>query len=201
MFTHVSRAVDPSRKQLFLAQILEYFENNALASLSFRTLARAIGVSTYALVYHFGTRQQLLNEIVQAIAQRQKSAEEAVDAVSIDAHLAQLQASFDWQLDAANLKLQRLEFEAAMIEALAPGEHDHTRTVFAFWVDETERTLVALGLNPEDAAVESRILNNLFYGFQYDLVVNTDLDGARHAFALVMERYRDHLTTLIERSV
>ena len=197
------RSPDPTRKAVLVAQILEHFENNALASLSFRTLARALGVSTYALVYHFGNRQQLLNEIVQAIAQRQKSAEEHIDttAPSVEAHLEQLQASFNWQLDAANLKLQRLEFEAAMIEALDPGEHDHTRSVFAFWVDETERTLIALGLNAEDAATESRILNNFFYGFQYDLVVNNDPKGASAAFALVMERYREHLSTLIERSV
>jgi hypothetical protein len=61
--------------------------------------------------------------------------------------------------------------------------------------------LLELGVNAADAALEARILNNTFYGFQYDLVVNQEPDVVRRAFSAVMERYRDHLTHLIERSV
>lgn len=190
------------RKPLLLAAILEHFEDKPLSSLSFRTLAGAVGVSTYALVYHFGTKEELQNEIVRAIAERQKSAETIVAsdaAVSIEAHLTQLRESFEWTLQAENLKLQRLEFEAAMIEAFNPEQHTHTRKVFAFWMDETARTLEALGLDPKQAALESRILNNAFYGFQYDLVVNQDREGVREAFELMLERYREHLKVLLDR--
>jgi AcrR family transcriptional regulator len=198
----VPRVSDPSRRDALLAEIVDHLADSSLAGLSFRVLARSLNVSTYSLVYHFGTRDQLISEIVRAIAERQKSAEPHADAApSIDAHLEQLRASFDWQLQPENIKLQRLEFEAAMLEALEPHSHTHTKGVFAFWVDETERTLIALGLDEADAAVEARILNNLFYGFQYDLVVNSNTEAATEAFALVMQRYREHLGTLIERSV
>ncbi len=185
-----------------LGQIVDHLGNSSLAELSFRRLAQALGVSTYSLVYHFGSREQLISEIVRTISQRQKSNEPPTrDEPSIDHHLEQIRASFDWQLQPENLKLQRLEFEAAMLEALDPHLHSFTRTTFDFWMDETKCTLVALGLNPADAATEARILNNLFYGFQYDLVINGDTAAATRAFALVMERYREHLGNLIELSL
>lgn len=197
------RSVDTERKPLLLAAIIEYFEDKPLSGLSFRTLAKGLGVSSYALVYHFGTKDELVNEIVRAIADRQKGAETAAAsdaAVSIDAHLTQLTASFEWALDPVNLKLQRLEFEAAMLEAVGavdPRQPTHTRTVFAFWIDETARTLEALGLDPEQAALESRIFNTAFYGFQYDVVINRDAEAARAAFSEMLERYRVRLKELL----
>jgi AcrR family transcriptional regulator len=191
---------DPSRRERLLSEIVDHLGDSSLASFSFRTLARSLGVSTYSLVYYFGTREELLSEIVRAIAERQKSAEpRSEEIVSIDDHLAQIRASFEWQLDPQNLKLQRLEFEAATLET--PESHASTRSVFGYWMGETQRVLVALGLSPADSAVEARILNNLFYGFQYDLVVNGDLVAASGAFDMVIERYREHLGTIIERSV
>lgn len=196
------RVADPSRRAALLGQIVDHLGDSSLGELSFRTLARSLGVSTYSLVYHFGTREQLIGEIVRAIAERQKSHESVSrDEVSIDHHLDQIRASFDWQLQPENIKLQRLEFEAAMIEALDPQAHTYTRTTFGFWLAETERTLVALGLSPADAATEARILNNLFYGFQYDLVINGDIAAATTGFALAIERYREHLQNLIELSL
>ena len=196
----VPRTSDPSRRDVLLSEIVDHLGDSSLASFSFRTLARSLGVSTYSLVYYFGTREELLCEIVRAIAQRQKSAEPRTEEIiSIDDHLAQIRASFDWQLDPKNLKVQRLEFEAATLEA--PDSHALTRSVFGYWMTETERILVNLGLSTADAAIEARILNNLFYGFQYDLVVNGDFAAASTAFSVMLERYREHLCTVIERSV
>ncbi len=196
------RVADSSRRDVLLSQIVDHLGNSSLSELSFRRLALALGVSTYSLVYHFGSREQLISEIVRAISERQKSSEPPTrDEASIEHHLEQIRASFDWQLQPENIKLQRLEFEAAMIETLDPQLHSYTRTTFAFWMDETERTLRALGLTQADAATEARILNNLFYGFQYDLVINGDTAAATKAFTLVMERYREHLGNLIELSL
>ena len=195
------RVADSSRRDDLLGQIVDHLADSSLAELSFRTLAQSLGVSTYSLVYHFGSREQLIAEIVRAISERQKSAEPVSDDPGIDLHLAQIRAAFDWQLQPENIKLQRLEFEAATIEALDPDNHTYTRNTFGFWTQRTERTLLALGLNKADAAIEARILNNLFYGFQYDLVINGDTAAATTAFSLVMERYKEHLQNLIELSL
>ena len=195
------RVADSPRRDEMLGQIVDHLGNSSLSDLSFRTLAQSLGVSTYSLVYYFGSREQLIDEIVRAIAERQKSSEPPSTQISIDHHLASIRAAFDWQLQPENIKLQRLEFEAAMIEALDPTLHTHTRRTFGFWTKQTESTLKALGLNDADAATEARILNNLFYGFQYDLVINGDTAAATKAFSLVIERYKEHLQNLIELSL
>jgi AcrR family transcriptional regulator len=64
------RQPDPLRKPQLLGEILEYLLDKSLASVSFRTLAQALGFSTYTLVYHFGSREQLLSEIVSAVSTR-----------------------------------------------------------------------------------------------------------------------------------
>jgi len=195
----MSRNVDPTIKAELLGRILEHFEQAPLSSLRFRKLADSLGVSTYALVYHFGSRDELLAEIVRAIAERQKRAEDDLPEVQdrIDCHIAALTASFAWSLDPENLRLQRLEFEAAMIEALDPAAHTATRTTFAYWLDETETTLIDLGVDPARAAIEARVLNNFFYGFQYDLVVNSDPEAASIAFHTAIPRYAAFLRRIV----
>lgn len=195
----MARVSNPTRHDELLAQIVDHLGDSSLADLSFRTLARSLSVSTYALVYHFGTREELIGEIVHAIAVRQKGhVPTSRDEPDLDHHLQQIRAAFAWQLQPENIKLQRLEFEAAMLEALDPQLHTYTRGTFSFWMDETKRTLTALGLSAEDAAIEARILNNLFYGFQYDLVINGDTVASSKSFSLAMDRYREHLQHLIE---
>jgi AcrR family transcriptional regulator len=198
----MARTPNLERKPELVAQILDYLADRPLTTVTFRDLARGLGVSTYTLVYHFGNRATLVREIVEAIAARQRTAEEetATPDSDIGAYFAGIMAAFTWSLDPANIKLQRLEFEAAIMEAHEPAL-TFSRGVYAGWISAAVTDLTALGLNEEDAAVEARILNNLFYGFQVDLVINNDVEAARLAFERAMERYRERLTDLIELAV
>lgn len=197
------RSQDPSRKRELLAQILDYLSDKPLSTLSFRELATALGVSTFTLVYQFGSRAELIRDIVRAIATRQRVAEvEALEAIDgnagLEGHIHGIRASFEWALDPANHAMQRLEFEAAMLEALDPAAHTFTREVFAGWQDQVRLQLLGLGIGAEDAAREARLVNVVFYGFQYDLVVNDDPAGTRETFEVTIEAYRERITRLLE---
>jgi AcrR family transcriptional regulator len=198
----MARTPDPDRKPELVASILEYLSDRPLSTLTFRDLATHLHVSTYTLVSHFGTRAQLVSEIVATISARQRTAEEAIAVPDndIDAYFAGIMAAFEWSLDPANNSLQRLEFEAAILEA-HEGDLTASRASFAGWLTAAISDLMALGLSETDATVEARILNNLFAGFQYDLVINRNVDAARTAFVLAMERYRERLQDLIELAV
>ena len=63
----MSRKPDPGRKPELLEQILDYLVDKPLAKLTLRTLASALGVSTYTLVYQFGTRDELVSDIVAGL--------------------------------------------------------------------------------------------------------------------------------------
>lgn len=186
-----------------LVEIVDYFAERPLAGLSFRTLALGLGVSTYSLVYHFGTREHLLSEIVRAVAEQQVAAQEHLDGQppSVDQFFTRVCAIFDWQFEPQHIKLQRLEFEGAMIETLDREHHTYTRGIYAHWLEVIGQLLLNLGIDGSDAPTEARILTNLFYGFRYDLVLNDDPVTIKHSFKLALERYREHLGSLVERSV
>jgi AcrR family transcriptional regulator len=199
----VSRSHDPERKPALLAEILELLDNRPLSSVTFRSLADALAVSTFTLVYHFGSRAQLMREIVAAIAAEQRKAEEAVASpeVSLDTHMRELRAAFAWMLDPDNLKYQRLEFEIAMAEALDLDNVTGSREIYAYWAGETAKNLIKLGLTEADAALESRMLVNLFYGFQFDLVLNGDRRAVIQGGERVLELYLRHIEMLISSTV
>jgi AcrR family transcriptional regulator len=198
----VPRHPDPLRKPQLLAEILEYLLDKSLASVSFRTIAQALGVSTYTLVYQFGTRAQLLSDIVAAVSTRASGIEErlADGPASLDVYFEGLSESWEWTLVPRNRQLQRLEFEASLIEAVDPELHDFSRNLYGSWHRMGFTALEALGLSSEDAEYESRVIVDSFYGLQYDFVLNGDEDGATAAFRMSMARHRQRIEQLIERA-
>lgn len=198
----MTREADASRKPLLLAQILEHLLDEPLASLSFRTLARALEVSTFTLVYHFGSRAQLLREIVAAISAREYDIHQDLgkNGVTLDSVLEGLQRSWEWSVQPRNQKLQRLQFEASMLEAQDPTSHAFTRELFAHWQKIGKDSLKALGLSEADAELESRLTVDSIFGIQYDLVVNGDVDRATAAFNYLMKTHRVRVEALLAAS-
>ena len=194
----MSRKPEPGRKQELLEQILDHLLDKPLSSLSFRTVASALGVSTFTLVYQFGTRADLVSEIVRAISARQADIEERLTANpgTLDTYYENLGISWRWTLDPRNRQLQRLEFEASMLEALDPDTHDFSRTLYSTWLRVGQESLESFGLSATDAAIEARIMVDAFYGLQYDLVVNRDEAGATAAFERLLGHHRERVEAL-----
>jgi len=194
----MSRKPDPTRKPELLAQILDYLLDKPLASLTFRSAASALGVSTYTLVYQFGTRAQLVSEILRAVTARQAYVEELIASAAntLDAYYESLRISWNWALVPQNRQLQRLEFEAAMLEAVEPGSHIYSRELYREWLRVGREALESFGLDIDSAEVEARIMMDAFYGLQYDLVVNGDDEGSTRAFNQLMEHHRTRVENL-----
>ena len=195
----MSRTPDPNRKPQLVAEILEYLLDKPLTSLTFRKVAKALGVSTYTLVYHFGNRAQLVEDILTAIASSQPLIAEAMAAkpTSLEAYYDGLRFSWQWTLDPRNRELQRLEFEAAMMEALERTTHHSSRALYAGWVGLGQKTFLAHGLSPADAQSQARLVVDGFYGLQFDLVLNNDEAGATAAFDGLIERHRIRMKELV----
>lgn len=193
------RQPDPSRKPQLLGEIIEYLLDKPLASVSFRTIAQALGFSTYTLVYHFGTREQLVSEIVAACSTRASVIDEQMHDTSdtLQSYFDGFDASWDWTLKPHNRQLQRLEFEAALIEAVEPDRHTFSRSVFSTWVRIGQEALTKLGVEHDAAEVEVRLLVDTFYGIQYDFVLNGDPDAATRAYREAMARHREHIEALL----
>jgi AcrR family transcriptional regulator len=193
------RQPDPSRKPQLLGEIIEYLLDKSLASVSFRTIAQALGFSTYTLVYHFGTREQLVSEIVAACSTRAAVIDLQMrdSSDTLESYFAGFDQSWEWTLKPRNRQLQRLEFEAALIEALEPDRHTFSRSVFATWVRIGQEALTKLGVDHDAAEVEVRLLVDTFYGIQYDFVLNGNTDAATRAYREAMARHREHIESLL----
>ena len=197
------RHPDPLRKPQLLGEILDYLLDKSLASVSFRTIAQALGFSTYTLVYHFGTRDQLLSEIVAAVSTRATVIEEFMDSApnTLERYFEGLEESWEWTLIPRNRQLQRLEFEAALIEAIEPGTHTFSRSLFDTWLRIGSTALTSLGIESAAAEVESRLVVDTFYGIQYDFVLNGDVAPATRAFEEAMRLHRARIDALLPETV
>lgn len=193
----MTRRQDLEKKPALLDRILDHLLDKPLSMLSFRTLASALGVSTFTLVYHFGTRAELVSEIIGAIATRQRGFETGSPAqpLTLDGYFASMQNTFDLTLLPRNRALQRLEFEAQMLEALSPATAV-TRRAHQELQGRGRDALIALGLSSEDATIESRLLIDTFYGIQVGLVVNGDDARATAAFDRAMQQHRERIIRL-----
>jgi AcrR family transcriptional regulator len=193
------RHPDPLRKPQLLGEILDYLLDKSLASVSFRTIAQALGFSTYTLVYHFGTRDQLLSEIVAAVSTRATVIEELMESApnTLERYFEGLEESWEWTLIPRNRQLQRLEFEAALIEAIEPGTHTFSRSLFDTWLRIGSTALTSLGIERTAAEAEARLVVDTFYGIQYDFVLNGDAKPATRAFEEAMRLHRARIDALL----
>ncbi|NIJ05916.1 TetR/AcrR family transcriptional regulator [Frigoribacterium faeni] len=173
------RRPDPTRKPELLGQIVEHLRGRSLATMSFRTLADALGVSTYVFVYHFGSRAELVAEIVRAVVARHDEAlavdVAALDEAAFESHMA---AVWEQSVSDRGRDLRRLETEAALLEVVAGDEAGTARRAPERWARHLATWLAGRGVGGDEAAREARQYAAALWGAQLDAVVSGDLDRA-----------------------
>src|SRR6476659_8058084 len=68
-----------SPKGLLLEAAIGYVAEHGVSDLSLRQLAAAIGTSHRMLIYHFGSKEGLLVEVIRAVEQQQRDALAALE--------------------------------------------------------------------------------------------------------------------------
>ena len=194
----MTRQADLAKKPALLEQIVDYLVDKPLSGLTFRALAAGLGVSSFTLVYHFGTREDLVRDIIGSIATRQRGFETVFDpdTVTLDSYSIGLRQTFDLTLFPRNRALQRLEFEAQMLEAVAPRPA-LTKLAHEELDDRARDTLIALGVEPARATTESQLLVDTFYGIQVGLVVTGDVERATASFNRALDDHLEKIAPLV----
>lgn len=186
----MARPPKPERKNELLEQIVEYLLDKTFASLSFRTLADGLGISSYVLVYHFGNREELINEIVRHIEARDDALKPANPGeFTREDFRTWVLNSWNWLLVDRNRNLQRLEFEASVQDAASLNPRGSAAKKFAYWHSYTVDWLVDQGVEPVPAEPFARLFVSSLYGLQYDYVLNQDRASVEEALNLLMERF------------
>ncbi|MHA7277256.1 TetR/AcrR family transcriptional regulator [Arthrobacter sp. HLT1-21] len=195
----MARPPNPERKKELLDQILDYLLDKTFAGLSFRTLADGLGISSYVLVYHFGNREELVNQIVNHIECRDESVKlPHPEDLSREEFRVWSLASWRWTQIERNRQLQRLEFEASLHDAVSATPRLSAAAKFDYWHGFIRGWLLSQGMSAARADTAARLHLSGVYGLQYDFVVNQDRKSVEAALLLMMDYFFDGLDRALE---
>ncbi|HEX4722356.1 MAG TPA: TetR/AcrR family transcriptional regulator [Pseudonocardiaceae bacterium] len=177
-------------REKLLDAVLDRLTGGGLGDLSLRALAAAVGTSHRMLIYHFGSKEGLLIEVVRAMETRQRAAladlatELATDPATTPADAVRR----FWQrlADPALWPAERLFFELYG-QALQgrPGTTPFLDGIVDSWVAPMAALVVRFGGAPESAAADARLGVAVTRGLLLDLLAT----GDRGAVDAAMERF------------
>jgi AcrR family transcriptional regulator len=172
----MARKPDPHRRSELLERVIEYLCENGIGELSLRPLAARLGVSTYALAYHFGSREGVLEAALHAVEARQRAmvldwAREHPGQTTADL----LRRYWNWCCEPPNLAVMRLTIEATVLDATRSGVPVALRVqLVTEWVNLLAAALRRAGRSPASARTEATLLNAALVGLVLDLVATGD---------------------------
>lgn len=167
----MGRKPDPERKAALLDAVVDYLCRMGIGDVSLRPMAKALGVSTYVLIYHFGSREGLLAEALESVEQRQRCMIEAWAEAKPAASTADLvKRWWRWCRDPEHLPLMRLTIEATALEGTRSGLPGALRArLVSEWVELLANALRAEGRSAAQARAEATLLNASLVGLALDL--------------------------------
>jgi len=114
----VGRKPDPERRAELLQDVVAYLLDKGIHQTSLRPLANELGTSTYTFVYHFGSKEELVTQALDKVAERAADvltgfgADGTVDAFVHD--------WWDWNVDDDKLRTARVITDARSLVRVQP---------------------------------------------------------------------------------
>ena len=178
-----------SPRDKLLAATVAHVAREGFSELSLRTLADAIGTSHRMLIYHFGSKEGLLGEVVAAVEANQRAVLEALAA----SHQPPREALLAFWRDVASEEKRehvRLFFEI-VASALAgrPGTEGLRESLVEPWIEVVSRQGVLAGLSPEVARAQARLGMAVTRGLLIDLLATGDREGVDAAMTLFLDAF------------
>jgi AcrR family transcriptional regulator len=173
-------------RQRLLDAAMEHVAQHGIGELSLRGLAAALGTSHRMLIYHFGSREGLLIEVIRTVEEQQRAAlfemlrdPEAPPAETMRTMWARV-------ADPALWPNERLFFEV-YVQALQGSPHAVPLLdgIVDLWVEPLTRIAVEQGRPEAEARAEARLGVAVVRGLLLDLLATQD----RAAVDAAMERY------------
>ncbi|WP_350278293.1 helix-turn-helix domain-containing protein [Kribbella sp. HUAS MG21] len=171
-------------RETLLADAVEHFAKHGIGDASLRTIASSIGTSHRMLIYHFGSREGLLAEVVRTVEQQQRDLLASLD---VPARPIAEQAEEFWRrvTDAA-LVYGPLFFE---LSAHAMQDLPHTESLKAdlinVWLPPLTDLCIRAGIPKAEAPAYARLGLAASRGLLFDLLLTGDRAGVDEASALL----------------
>ncbi|WP_229787681.1 TetR/AcrR family transcriptional regulator [Actinokineospora fastidiosa] len=173
------------RRPELLDAVVDYVLAHGVSGLAMRPLAAAVGVSHGTLLHHFGSKENLVTEVIDVLRQRLS---EAAGSTSEPARLADLTDWWRRSTTEERLPVYRLLFEVFAHAVREPAQYERfLRQVVHDSLALMENLLIADGCAPERAPLVASIVVAQARGLQLDLLATGDRERVDAAFALFVD--------------
>jgi AcrR family transcriptional regulator len=190
-------------RERLLAAAIDYAAEHGLADLSLRALAAALGTSHRMLIFHFGSKEGLLVEVVRAVEAQQRALLEQLRADPEQDLLDQLRAFWHHLTSPALWPYERLFFEvyAQGLQGKQPATRLLEDAIQA-WLTPITDLLTAQGVPVQEAQAEARLAIAVTRGLLLDLLATGDVaavDAAMDHFTALSLHARPQLAARVTR--
>lgn len=166
-----------ARRDELLDAAMAHLADRGIDNVTFRAMAAELGISTYPLVYHFGSKAELLTTVVAEIERRERAVAEPVIG-----DVSRWHEYWGWCVE--HRAMLRLSFDIALVSARDPGRFGGNviRHALDGWLGLWTDRLTASGTAPDDAGAVATMMMGAVVGLRWDLAVTGDVDRTTAAF-------------------
>jgi AcrR family transcriptional regulator len=181
-----------SARERLLAAAMKHVAAEGVGSLSLRGLAAALGTSHRMLIYHFGSREGLLIEVIRSVEEQQRAALADIPLDPDASPADSMRAMWRGVADPALWPNERLFFEV-YVQALQGSPHAQPLLdgIVDSWVDPLTEIAVARGQPEAEARAEARLGVAVVRGLLLDLLATGDRAGVDAAMARFIAAFAD----------
>lgn len=173
------------RRPELLNQVAEYVLAHGVTGLAMRPLAAAVGVSHGTLLHHFGSKENLLTEVIELLRDQLV---EAADVAGSEPTLASLTTWWRATTTDNQLAIYRLLFEVYLQAMREPERYErYIQRVLRDAHLLLEHLVRAVGCPADQAPLVASMIVAQARGLQLDLVVTADHDRVDRSFALFVD--------------
>jgi AcrR family transcriptional regulator len=186
-----------NRKQELLENLLGYLLENGVADLSLRPMAAAAGTSARLLMFHFGSKEKLVTEVLAEMQTRLQHSFTRLSAIQPGARpVPLLRAFWDWALEEENFGHLRLLYQ---LQILATQEN----AVYAGYLEGNSMNWLALIQaalpQPQRDSALATLFCAVFDGLFIELMSTGDRKRTSSAIDQFVLMARKHMTPRRER--
>ena len=190
------RKPDPTLRPAIVEKVANHLRDTPLEDVSVRSLGRVLGTSAYPIVYHFGSREALIDAVVEYLAAGTGSAEldPAVDGAALADHLVAVYGRLE---EPDRALAARLAFELGSVESLTDGTRH--RAMHRRQVDSLTAWCVLHGASDDAAAgiAQAAVLDAR--GAQWGWLIDRDDVELEPALRVIAARVVDSVADVAEQ--
>ena len=184
----MARPLDPKRRQELLDRSVTYVVANGISGLSLRPLAAALGTQAPVLLHHFGSKEQLVVEILGCVRDRLRSLGRSAEE---ERPRSGLGAAWKWVSHPDQGPLMRLFFEAYGLALRHPDRYsDFIDHAIHDWLDEPLAAIDDVSATLAIATVTGLVLDLLTTGNR------VRVEEAMERFLLILRAHADQSALL-----